>query len=135
MEREEGRVAESSRRAESSGNADHGQPGERQRSEQHFLEDYLRYRFGSGETSDNLAGQCGVTPQVLNDALAGKKISENDLNQIARAINVSRGLAEELFGERPMPDLMHQTLDRFFAAQREAAPDTSKHGHKGTRAA
>ena len=33
-----------------------------------FFEDYLRYRFGAGESTERVAEHCGVTAQVIGDA-------------------------------------------------------------------
>ena len=79
---------------------------------------------------------------MLEDALGGTQVSPKDRDRIVQAINISPGLAAEVLGDRPMSDLMRNTLDCFFRAQQSAAgrsrpghAETPKHEHKGAHAA
>jgi hypothetical protein len=93
------------------------------------------------KSPEDFAKEAGISADVVNDLLTQKQVSDADLGKVADAINVSRGLAEELFGFRPMPEVMRQTLDRFFEAQMKggqgnagsspAAGHDHDHQHRG----
>jgi hypothetical protein len=97
-----------------------------------YFDDYLRYRFGKAGSPEDFAKEAGVSADVVKGLLAQKQGSDADLAKVADAINVSHGLAEEIFGFRPMPEVMRHTLDRFFEAQMKAGagPAGSSHGRE-----
>lgn len=104
----------------------------------HYLDDYLRYRFGQAGSSDDFAKRAGIAGDVVKNLYDQKQISEDDLHKLADAISVSHGLLKEIAGYEPMPELMRQTLDRFFTAQQKAGQSGTKrehHEHKGAHAA
>lgn len=113
-----------------------------------YFDSYMRYRFDQAESPEDFAKRAGVSVEVVNDLFAQKQISEGDLDKVAQAINVSRGLLDEIVGYRPMPDLMRMTLERFFEAQQKDGAGRSgqsesghgehgksEHGNKGKHAA
>jgi len=113
-----------------------------------YFDAYMRYRFGQTESPEDFARRAGVSVEVVNSLFAQKKISEGDLDRVSQAINVSRGLLDEIVGYRPMSELMRTTLDRFFEVQQKGASGRSgqsesahgehgksEHGNKGKHAA
>lgn len=104
-----------------------------------YFDDYLRYRFGSVKSLDDFAKEAGISSQAANDLFSPNRPSDADLDKVAAAINVSRALLDEILGYQPMPELMRQTLDRFFEMQQKQGSANQSHGHehhsKGAHAA
>jgi hypothetical protein len=99
----------------------------------HYFDSYLRYRFGSSVSPEDFAREAGVSADVVGNLFEQKKVSDADFKRVADAINVSPELLSMICGYRAMPRLMRETLDRFFAAQREHG-ERERHPSHGRKA-
>lgn len=83
-----------------------------------LIDNYTEYRFGRVLSPEELARRAGVSVEAISSLLAQKPISPEDLKKIARTINLSERLLEEIAGYHDMSAEMLETLNRFFAAMR-----------------
>lgn len=81
-----------------------------------LIDDYTLYRFGYVLSPSEFAKQAGVAADTIDNLLAQKAISEDDLKKIARSIDVSPQLLSEIAGYHDMSQDTRTSLDRFFAA-------------------
>lgn len=95
-----------------------------------YFDDYLRYRFGNVGSLDDFAKEAGISTQTANDLFSENHPPDADLDKVAAGINVSRALLDEILGYQPMPELMRQTLDRFFEMQQKQGNANQGHGHE-----
>jgi len=81
-----------------------------------LIDNYTLYRFGHVLSVPDFAKQAGVSPRIIDDLLAQKPIPEDDLNRIARSIDVSPELLKGVAGYCEIgSDTLH-SLEQFFKA-------------------
>ncbi|HUX88673.1 MAG TPA: hypothetical protein VMW65_16840 [Chloroflexota bacterium] len=81
-----------------------------------LIDDYTLYRFGHVLSAHDFAKQAGVSNQTIDDLLAQKQISDVDLSRIARSIDISPELLQEIARYCEMGSDMLHSLEQFFKA-------------------